>query len=72
MALPKSSETDRTIYLRNIVETSGTEAILSWPRATDDDLVLFARIITIYSGIDFALRYVAEIMDRARAIAESW
>jgi len=72
MALPKSSETDRTIHLRKIVETTGTEAILSWPKATDEDLALFARIITIYSGIDFALRYMAEIMDNNGMLSDSW
>ncbi|WP_029079824.1 hypothetical protein [Bradyrhizobium sp. th.b2] len=70
MALPTSSETERTVYLRNIVATA--ENVIDWPRLTDDDLLLFARIIHMYSSIDFLLRMTVEIMDEAGMLAPEW
>src|SRR5579872_3117318 len=70
MALPIPSETERTIHLRNIVDA--TENPIDWPRLTDDDLLLFARIIHNYSAIDFLLRMTAEIMDDAGMLAPKW
>jgi hypothetical protein len=70
MALPIASETERTVQLRNIVEA--TENTIDWPRVTDDDLLLFARIIHMYSSIDFILRMTVEIMDDAGILAPEW
>jgi hypothetical protein len=63
VALPSSTEAARTTYLKGIVEAAAGQDVMAWPSPNDDDLVLFARIIGFYSGIDFSLRYVAEIMD---------
>jgi hypothetical protein len=63
MALPISSETERTLHLRDIVEA--TENTIGWPQLTDDDFLLFARIIHVYSSFDFLLRATVEIMDDA-------
>jgi hypothetical protein len=70
MALPIASETERTVHLRNIVQA--TENPIDWPRLTDDDLLLFARIIHMYNSIDFILRMTVEIMDDAGMLAPEW
>jgi hypothetical protein len=70
MALPIASETERTLHLRNIVEV--TENPIDWPRLADDDLLLFARIIHMYSAIDFVLRSTVEIMDDADMLTSVW
>jgi hypothetical protein len=70
MALPIESETERTLHLRRIVEAA--ENPIDWPRLTDDDLLLFARIIHMYSSIDFILRMTVEIMDDAGLLAPEW
>jgi hypothetical protein len=70
MALPIASETERTVHLRNIVQA--TENTIDWPRPTDDDLLLFARIIHMYSSIDFILRMTVEIMDDGGMLAPEW
>jgi hypothetical protein len=72
MALPTSIETERTIYLKSIVEAAAGQDVMAWPRPNDDDLVLFARIIAFYSGIDFNLRYVAEILDNDGMLSARW
>jgi hypothetical protein len=70
MPLPKSIETERNVYLRDIVERS--EHVFGWPRPTDDDYALFGRVIGIYSILDFALRYTAEVMDNNGMLSEAW
>jgi hypothetical protein len=72
VALPISKETERTLHLRGLVEAADGEDIMSWPKPTDDDLLLFARIIGFYSTIDFALRYVVDIMDRNGMLPPPW
>lgn len=72
MAIPTSTETERTTYLKGIVEAAAGQDVMAWPKPNDDDLVLFARIIGFYSGIDFSLRYVAEIMDNDGMLAARW
>ena len=72
MALPSSTETARTTYLKGIVEAAAGQDVMAWPRPNDDDLVLFARIIGFYSAIDFSLRYVAEIMDNDGMLSAPW
>jgi hypothetical protein len=72
MAIPISTETERTLHLRGLVEAAGGEDIMSWPKPTDDDLLLFARIIAFYSAIDFALRYVVDIMDSNGMLLPLW
>jgi hypothetical protein len=69
MALPIASETERTVHLRKIVQA--TENTIDC-RLTDDDLLLFARIIHMYSSIDFVLRMAVEIMDDAGMLAPEW
>jgi hypothetical protein len=72
VALPLSTETERTLHLRGLVDAAGGEDIMSWPKPTDDDLLLFARIIGFYSAIDFALRYVVDIMDSNGMLLPPW
>jgi|SRR6185295_18186902 len=72
MALPKSFETERTVFLRDIVNTTGSEHLFGWPRPTDEDYALFGRIIAIYSILDFALRYTAEVMDGKGMLLDPW
>ena len=72
MAIPISTETERTLHLRGLVEAASGEDIMAWPKPTDDDLLLFARIIGFYSTIDFALRYVVEIMDGNGMLPPPW
>jgi hypothetical protein len=72
VALPSSTETERMTYLKGIVEAAAGQDVMAWPRPNDDDLVLFARIIGFYSGIDFSLRYVAEIMDNDGMLLPPW
>jgi hypothetical protein len=74
MALPIAIETERTLHLRSIVDaaTNADINVFDWPRPTDDDLLLFARIIHAYSGIDFLLRWTAEIMDGCGMLAPKW
>lgn len=72
MALPASTETARTTYLKSIVESAAGQDVMAWPRPNDDDLVLFARIIGFYCGIDFSLRYVVEIMDNSGMLSAPW
>ncbi|WP_316169379.1 hypothetical protein [Bradyrhizobium sp. SZCCHNRI1058] len=70
MALPRASETERTVHLRKIVESA--ENVVEWPRLTDEDLLLFARIIHMYSSIDFLLRMTVEVMDQNGLVASEW
>jgi hypothetical protein len=72
MAIPESSETPRTLELRKIVEETGTEQVLGWPKATDEDFTLFGRIIHFYSAFDFVLRYMAETMDKHGMFEAQW
>jgi hypothetical protein len=74
MALPISIETERTLHLRSIVDAAidADINVIDWPRPTDNDLLLFARIIHAYSGIDFALRMTVEIMDDRGMLAPEW
>lgn len=73
MALPKSTETERTLALRKIVQETDPQDIFDkWPRPTEDDLALFGRIIHIYSAIDFVLRYTLDIMDRGGLLESPW
>jgi hypothetical protein len=72
VALPLSTETERTLHLRGLADAAGGEDVMSWPKPTDDDLLLFARIIGFYSAIDFALRYVVDIMDRNGMLLPPW
>lgn len=70
MALPIARETEQTLRLQQIANSS--ENVLAWPQLTNDDLVLFARIIHMYSTIDFLLRMTLEIMDDAGMLALEW
>lgn len=72
MALPLSKETERTVFLRDIVHSTPADEMMSWPKPTDEDLVLFSRIIQLYCGIDFALRYTLDIMDRSKMLKAPW
>jgi hypothetical protein len=72
VALPLSTETERTLHLRGLVDAADGEDKMSWPKPTDDDLLLFARIVAFYSAIDFALRYVVEIMDSNGMLPPPW
>jgi hypothetical protein len=72
MALPDSTETPHTLALRKIVEETGTEQMLGWPKPTDEDYALFGKITHIYSAFDFILRYMAETMDKQGMFKEPW
>jgi hypothetical protein len=72
MAIPVSTETERTLHLRGLVEAAAVNDLMAWPKPTEDDLILFARIIGFYSAIDFALRYVVEIMDNDGMLSAPW
>lgn len=72
MALPESTETSRTVALRQIVEAAGPEEILAWPKPTENDLALFGRIVHFFSAFDFVLRYLAETMDKQQMFKEPW
>jgi hypothetical protein len=73
VALPISTETERTKYLHGVAEAAaGIDVMSSWSKPTDEDLVLFARIVGFYSSIDFALRYAVDIMDRTGMLQAPW
>lgn len=72
MAVPKSSETPRTLALRKVVEETAPEAVLGWPKPTDEDFALFGRITHCYSAFDFVLRYMAETMDKNGMLQVPW
>jgi hypothetical protein len=72
MALPLSTETRRTLYLRGIVEATDSADHAKWPKLTDDDLRLFGYIIHAFSKIDFSLNYVVQIMDDSGMLGEKW
>jgi hypothetical protein len=67
MALPKSTETERTRYLQNLVNSS-PDAIINWPVPTRDDHVLVGRFVMLYSYIDFDLRRMIEVLDHANKL----
>jgi hypothetical protein len=71
MALPKSIETERTLYLQNLVNAS-PDAIINWPTPTRDDHVLVGRLVMLYSYIDFDLRRMIEVLDHAGHLPEKW
>jgi hypothetical protein len=72
VALPTSRETERTLYLRGIVEATDPAEHANWPKLTDDDLCLFGRIIHLFSKIDFSLNYIVQIMDDNGMLSERW
>ncbi|MDA9453723.1 MULTISPECIES: hypothetical protein [unclassified Bradyrhizobium] len=72
MALPQSKETERTVFLRDIVHATASQDVMGWPKPTEEDLALFGRIIQFYCGIDFALRYTLDVMDRGGMLASPW
>ena len=72
MAIPVDSVTERTLYLRSIVERAGMQEVFGWNRPSDTDLAVFGRIITLYSTIDFMLRFVAELMDDLGMLQGKW
>jgi hypothetical protein len=69
---PESKETERTLYLRELVEAAATGGVLAWPEPTNDDLISFANIISLNSEIEFALRYVVELMDNHGMLPAPW
>jgi hypothetical protein len=71
MALPKSTETERTRYLQNLVNSS-PDLIINWPGPTRDDHVLIGRLVTLYSYIDFDLRRMIEVLDHAKKLPPKW
>ena len=71
MALPKSTETERTRYLQNLVSSS-PDAIINWPVPTRDDHVLVGRLVMLYSYIDFDLRRMIEVLDHAKKLPTKW
>jgi hypothetical protein len=71
MALPPSTETPRTLHLRNIVEKLEDNPF-AWPMPTDEDFAVFGTIIHVYSAIDFLMRYLAECMDARGMLSKSW
>jgi hypothetical protein len=72
VALPISTETERSLYLRGIVEAAAGNDVMAWPKPNDDDYVLFARIIHFYNSIDFSLRYTVDIMDHNGMLRPPW
>jgi hypothetical protein len=72
VALPTSRETERTLYLRGIVEAADSAEMAAWPKLTDDDLCLFGRIIHFFSKIDFSLNYIVQIMDDNGKLGSEW
>jgi hypothetical protein len=63
MALPKHSETERGLELQKIVNSTNEGEIFHWPNPTPDDYAAFGEIMWLYTGLDFVLRMVAEVMD---------
>lgn len=63
MALPKHSETERGLALQKIVNDAGEGDIFHWPNPTTEDYALFGEIMWLYTGLDFVLRMIAEVMD---------
>jgi hypothetical protein len=71
MALPKSIETERTLYLQNLVNSS-PDKIINWPVPTRDDHVLVGRLVILYGYIDFDLRRMIEVLDHAKNLPAKW
>ena len=72
MAIPRAKESPRAIYPRDLADKVGSEEMMSWPGPTRSDYALFGRIIHIYSAIDFALRFAAELMDEQKLLRTKW
>jgi hypothetical protein len=72
MAIPNSNESPRALHLRRLVDETGGEELLAWPIPNEQDFALFARIIHIYSSIDFSLRFAAEVMDEQGLLSKPW
>jgi hypothetical protein len=49
MALPTSIETERTLYLQNILHSVPAEDLVNWPMPTRGDFTLIGKIIVHYS-----------------------
>jgi len=71
MALPKSTETERTLYLQSIVRNSG-EALIKWPAPNSEDVNLIGKVVIYYSYIDFDLRRFIEVLDHAKRLPAQW
>src|SRR4051794_26398067 len=72
MAIPRSNETPRNLYLRTIVAETDIKEVLEWSLPSDEDFALFGRIIHIYSTMDFLLRFAAGLMDAQGLLSKPW
>jgi len=71
MALPASTETERTLALQAIVRNA-SEAIINWPAPTPDDVILVGKVVVYYSYIDFDLRRFIEVLDHSKRLPAKW
>ena len=69
--LPKNSPTERTLYLRGLVDAATPEELARWPNLTNDDYALVGKYIAVYAYLDFNLRRIAEAVDRAGELPAS-
>lgn len=60
MALPKSTETPRTLELQSIVAATHEKELEMWPLAGNADYAVFGQYITLFGYIDLNLRRIVE------------
>jgi hypothetical protein len=68
--LPDARETERGLYLQNILDATVESEWTEWPSPTKDDFALVGAIIVIFSYVDFNLRRLLEVCEHVEMIPQ--